>query len=75
MTPELLAQKKRLTIMASVNVVCVIIALVSIVVTFKFKLDWALVVFGAALLIGFGTQIWFIAGFRRATTTNKGAQG
>ncbi len=74
MTPELIAQKKRLTIMATVNVICVIIALISIVMTFQLALDWPLFVFGAALLVGFGTQIWFIAGFRRATT-NKGAQG
>ena len=65
MTPELAAQKKRLTTMAVTNVVCVVIALVSIVVHFQFALDWALAVFVVALLVGFGTQIWFIAGFRR----------
>ena len=65
MTPELAAQKKRLTTMAVINVVCVVIALVSIVVHFQFALDLALAVFVVALLVGFGTQIWFIAGFRR----------
>ena len=65
MTPELAAQKKRLTTMAVINVVCVVIALVSIVVHFQFALDWALAVFVVALLVGFGSQIWFIAGFRR----------
>ena len=65
MTPELAAQKKRLTTMAVINIVCVVIALVSIVVHFQFALDLALAVFVVALLVGFGTQIWFIAGFRR----------
>ncbi len=65
LTPELAAQKKRLTVMAVINVVCVVIALASIVVHFQFALDWALFVFGGALLVGFATQIWFIAGFRR----------
>lgn len=65
MTPELAAQKKRLTRMAIVNVVCVVIALISIVIHFQFALDWALFVFVVALAVGFGTQIWFIAGFRR----------
>ena len=65
MTPELLAQKKRLTIMAVTNVVCVVIALAAIVVHFQYALDGALIVFVAALVVGFGTQIWFIAGFRR----------
>ncbi len=65
MTPDLLAQKKRLTKMAVINVVCVVIALASIVVHFQYALDGALIVFVVALLVGFGAQIWFIAGFRR----------
>lgn len=65
LTPELAAQKKRLTKMAIVNVVSVLIALSAIVIHFMYALDWALFVFGGALLVGFGTQIWFIAGFRR----------
>lgn len=65
LTPELTAQKKRLTQMAIANVVCVVIALVSIVVHFQYALDWALFVFVGALVVGFGAQIWFIAGFRR----------
>ena len=51
--------------MAVVNVVCVVIALTAIVLHYLYALDWALFVFGGALLVGFGTQIWFIAGFRR----------
>ncbi len=65
LTPQLAAQKKRLTTMAIVNVVSVVIALAAIVFHFMYALDWALFVFGGALLVGFGTQIWFIAGFRR----------
>lgn len=65
LTPELAAQKKRLTTMAVINVVCVVIALTAIVLHYMYALDWALFVFGGALLVGFGTQIWFIAGFCR----------
>ncbi|WP_309630115.1 hypothetical protein [Brevundimonas sp.] len=65
MTPELLAQKKRMTIMAVINIVSVVIALAAVAIHFQYALDGALFVFVGALLVGFGTQIWFIAGFRR----------
>lgn len=65
MTPELSAQKKRLTIMAVANVVAVIVAMGFIVAWAKFDVAWAFGAFVAALVAGFGAQIWFIAGFRR----------
>ena len=65
MTPELAQAKKRMTLMAVVNVACVIVAMAAIVMVYKFGFDWAFFLFGGALLAGFGTQIWFIAGFRR----------
>ncbi len=65
MTPKLAAQKKRLTVMAAVNVAAAILALGFVVAWAKYGVDWAFAAFVAALLVGFGAQIWFIAGFRR----------
>ena len=65
MTPDLQAQKKRLIVMAVVNVAAACVALGFVVAWAKYGVDWAFGAFGAALLVGFGAQIWFIAGFRR----------
>jgi hypothetical protein len=56
--------KKRRAVMMTVNVLAVLAALAALVGYFKFALGWALVVFVVALLVGFGAQIWFIAGLR-----------
>ena len=61
--------KRRMAVMGAINVVAVLAALAAIVGYFKFGASWALIVFVAALVAGFGAQIWFIAGLRRA---NKG---
>jgi hypothetical protein len=58
--------KKRMAVMVAVDVVCVLAAIVSITLAFKLQQSWLLGVFAAALLVGFGAQIWFIAGFARA---------
>ena len=65
MTPELTAQKRRLTVMAVVNVAAAIVALGFVVAWAKYEVDWAFAAFVASLLVGFGAQVWFIAGFRR----------
>jgi len=65
MTPELQAQKKRLVVMATVNVAAAIVALGFVVAWAKYGVDWAFAAFVGALVVGFGAQIWFIAGFRR----------
>jgi len=70
MSPDLAAQKKRLTIMAVVNVAAAIVALGFVVAWAKYGVDWAFAAFVVSLLVGFGAQIWFIAGFRR---NGKGA--
>ena len=64
MTLDVATIKKRRTIMMIVNVVSALTALAAIVAYFKLALGWALVVFVAALLVGFGAQIWFIAGLK-----------
>jgi hypothetical protein len=65
MTPELAAQKRRLTVMAVVNVAAAIVALGFVVAWAKYGVDWAFGAFVASLLLGFAAQVWFIAGFRR----------
>ena len=64
MTLDVATIKKRRTIMMIVNVLSALTALGAIVAYFKLALGWALVVFVAALLVGFGAQIWFIAGLK-----------
>lgn len=63
---EIETAKKRLAKMLAVNLACVAVAVAALVGFFGFHLDAMLWVFGAALAAGFVTQIWFIAGFRRA---------
>ena len=65
MTPELAAQKKRMTIMVAVNVAAAIVAAGFMVAWAKFGVAWGFGAFVASLLVGFAGQIWFIAGFRR----------
>lgn len=64
MTVDVAVIKKRRTVMMVVNLLAGLTALAAAVGYFKFALDWALVVFVAALAGGFATQIWFIAGLR-----------
>ena len=56
--------KRRRTIMMVVNVLAALTAIAAIVAYFKLALGWALIVFVAALLVGFAAQIWFIAGLK-----------
>ena len=63
---EIEANKKRLMIMLGVSAVCALVAMGAIVGALSFGQDWLLAVFGAALVAGFATQIWFIVGFGRA---------
>ncbi len=65
MSLDLATARRRRTVMMIVNALAALTAIVSIVGYFKFAQGWALIVFVAALLVGFGAQIWFIAGFRR----------
>jgi hypothetical protein len=53
--------------MAAIDVVAVVVAAVSAVGAFAYGVDWLTAVFAGALLAGFGAQIWFIAGLRRAS--------
>jgi hypothetical protein len=63
---DVAVQKKRLMAMGAVNALCVFVALAAVIAFFKAGLERALLVFAAALIVGFAAQIWFIAGLRRA---------
>jgi len=58
--------KGRLKVMAIIDLVAVIIACGAAVGSFMYGVGWLTIVFVAALVVGFGAQIWFIAGLRRA---------
>ena len=64
MSLDIAKVKRRRTIMMGVNVGAASLALAAVVGWFQFGQDWALIPFVGALLVGFGTQIWFIAGLR-----------
>ena len=58
--------KRRFKTMVAVTAASVLLAVAAIICAFRFSQSWLFVVFAVALLIGFGAQIWFIAGFRSA---------
>jgi hypothetical protein len=67
--------KKRRNLMLTVNGVAVLVAAVSAVGYFAYARPLALAGFVAALIAGFGAQIWFIAGLRGpASSTNSPAR-
>ena len=63
---DLPAAKRRLVVMGIINVAAVVAALAAAVGYFGLHLEWALMAFAGALAVGFGAQVWFIAGLRRA---------
>jgi hypothetical protein len=68
--------KKRRNIMLAVNAVAVLGAGASAVGYFQYAQSWALIGFAAALVAGFGAQIWFIAGLRSPSlSSNESARG
>ena len=67
MTADAVVQKKRLTVMLVITVVCFVLAGVAIFGAVSLKIDWLLPVFFLALVGGLGSQVWFIWGWMRAT--------
>ena len=63
---EMDTTRRRARTMIAVSAVSVLVAIIAIVCAFRFSQSWLLIVFGLALLIGFGAQIWFVAGFGSA---------
>jgi hypothetical protein len=69
MSIDLAQAKRRMMIMIAIDGVAFVVAMAAAIGAFGYHLAWLTPVFIGALLIGFGAQFWFIAGFRRA---NKG---
>ena len=56
--------QKRVKIMGAVVAVATLVAFASAVGVFAYGHHWLVAPFVAALVAGFGAQIWFIAGLR-----------
>ncbi len=67
MTADAVIQKKRLTTMLVIDVVCFVLAGVAIYCAVSLGYGWAMPVFILAIVAGLGAQIWFILGWMRAT--------
>jgi hypothetical protein len=59
------AQMRRLIIMAVINVVCVVTAVVSAFGFLNHHVAWMGALFALAMLVGFGSHIWLVLGLRR----------
>lgn len=66
MSLDVAKAKRRLMVMGAINLAAIVAALAAAIGYFGLHLGWALAAFAAALVIGFGAQIWFIAGLRSA---------
>jgi uncharacterized protein YhdP len=62
MTGALELNKKRMSLMLVVVGVAMILALAGAYGAFAIRAAWGLPVFIAALVLGFGAQLWFIMG-------------
>jgi len=67
MTADAVIQKKRLTMMLVIDVVCFVLAGVAIYCAVSLGMDWAKLAFVAAIAVGLGAQVWFILGWMRAS--------
>ena len=55
-------QRRRFTIMVAVDAVCLLIGVIAVVGALNFHIGWLRWVFGLAVIVGFGAQVWLIAG-------------
>jgi uncharacterized membrane protein YjjB (DUF3815 family) len=70
MTLDLKAAARRSSIMMGFSLFAGLCAIAGAIGYFKFHQSWALAAFLGAVVVGLGSQIWFIASLRR---TDKGA--
>jgi len=64
MTLDLARVRRRRGIMLAINSLAVLAAATAAIGYFGYGQSWGLLVFAGALLVGFGAQVWFIAGLR-----------
>lgn len=60
--------KRRLKTMLTYSGGSALIAIVAMTAALRLHQDWLMGVFGLAVIVGFGAQIWFILGLRRTKT-------
>jgi 1,4-dihydroxy-2-naphthoate octaprenyltransferase len=64
-------QKKRLTTMFAIDVVCFVLAGAAVIGYVAAKIDWLAPVFIGAIAVGLGAQIWFILGWMKAAKRDE----
>lgn len=64
MSQDIKHDRRRILIMAAIVGVAAVVAAASAVGAFQFGHHWMIAPFVAAVVAGFGAQIWFIVGFR-----------
>jgi Na+/H+-dicarboxylate symporter len=75
MTLDLKAAARRSSIMMGFSLFAGLCAMAGAIGYFKFHQPWALAAFLVAVVVGLGSQIWFIASLRapKSSSTGKGA--
>ena len=71
MSNDAVLQKKRLTTMFAIDVVCFLLAGAAVVGYVAFDLGWLAPVFVGAIAVGLGAQIWFILGWMKAAKQDE----
>jgi len=67
-------QKKRLTTMFAIDLVCFLLAGAAVVGYVAFDQGWLAPVFIGAIAVGLGAQIWFILGWMKAAKHEAGGK-
>lgn len=73
MSDDAVLQKKRLTTMLVIDVVCFVLAGAAIVGHVAMDVVWLLPAFLVLVAVGLGAQIWFVLGWMRAVKAQEGA--
>jgi 1,4-dihydroxy-2-naphthoate octaprenyltransferase len=64
-------QKKRLTTMFAIDLVCFVLAGAAVIGYVAAGIGWLAPVFIGAIVIGLGAQIWFILGWMKAAKQDE----
>jgi hypothetical protein len=64
---QVLGLRRRLAAMIAIDVAAFAVAAVAIVCALQLHQAWGLPVFVLSLLVGFGAQAWFLAGWLKAS--------
>jgi 1,4-dihydroxy-2-naphthoate octaprenyltransferase len=64
-------QKKRLTTMFAIDVVCFVLAGAAVIGYVAAGIGWLAPVFIGAIAVGLGAQIWFILGWMKAAKRDE----